>query len=63
MKSHQLGTLVVHFVVAQLMHCFNWNLPHNMDVQELDMTEKYAFTMPISHDLFVVPTLHFTIVA
>ena len=63
MKSHQLGTLVVHFVVAKLMHCFKWNLSHNMYVQELDMDERYVFTMPTSHDLFVVPTLHFTIVA
>eukprot|EP00253_Pinus_taeda_P012686 PITA_12686 len=59
--GQQLGTLVVEFAVAQLVHCFNWKLPEGMDVKDLDMTEKYEFTMPRSHELFAVPTTRFAV--
>ena len=35
----QLGLSVVRLVVAQLVHCFDWELPNNMLPTELDMTE------------------------
>jgi cytochrome P450 len=53
--GQQLGTLVVEFAVAQLLHCFNWRLPLNG--QELDMTEKFnGLTLPRAQELLAVPT-------
>eukprot|EP00253_Pinus_taeda_P036263 PITA_36263 len=50
-----LATLVVEFVMAQLLHCFNWRLPLNG--QELDMTEKFnGLTLPRAHELVALPT-------
>ncbi|WVZ07615.1 hypothetical protein V8G54_020961 [Vigna mungo] len=44
-----LGLTTAKIVLAQLVHCFNWELP-------LDMTEKFGLTMPRSKHLLVVPT-------
>lgn len=35
----QLGFVVVRLVVAQLVHCFDWELPKGMLPEELDMEE------------------------
>lgn len=32
----QLGLTIVQFVVAQLVHCFDWELPDGMLPTELD---------------------------
>ncbi|XP_059432653.1 cytochrome P450 71AU50-like [Corylus avellana] len=42
----QLDLTAVRLVVAQLVHCFDWELPNNMQPNELDMTEEFGLTTP-----------------
>ena len=52
----QYGLTVVRLVVAQLVHCFDWELPNDMLPTELDMTEEFGLTTPRAQHLLVVPT-------
>lgn len=51
-----LGLTVVHLVVAQLVHCFDWELPDNMLPTELDMTEEFGLTVPRAKHLLAIPS-------
>ncbi|CAJ1951869.1 unnamed protein product [Sphenostylis stenocarpa] len=51
-----LGLTTAKIVLAQLVHCFNWELPLGMSPDELDMTEKFGLAMPRSKHLLAVPT-------
>jgi len=57
----ELGILVVELAVAQLLHCFNWRLPVDMDGQELDMTKQFGFIVHRANELLVVPTPRLTV--
>jgi cytochrome P450 len=52
----QMGLITSKLVVAQLMHCFNWELPDGMSPNDLDMSEKFELTMPKNLPLLAVPT-------
>lgn len=52
----QLGLTVVRLVVAQLVHCFDWELPNNMLPTELDMTEEFGLSIPRAKHLLAFPT-------
>ena len=52
----QLGLTVVKLVVAQLVHCFDWELPNGMLPSELDMAEEFGLTIPRTNHLLAVPT-------
>ncbi|KAI9084298.1 hypothetical protein K1719_033805 [Acacia pycnantha] len=52
----QMGLTTVKLVLAQLVHCFDWELPFGMKPDELDMTESFGFTLPRSKHLSVVLT-------
>ncbi|KAJ7969674.1 Cytochrome P450 [Quillaja saponaria] len=52
----QLGLITVKIVVAQLVHCFNWELPHGMLPNELDMKEKFGLTIPRVNHLLAKPS-------
>ncbi|CAA7401252.1 unnamed protein product [Spirodela intermedia] len=47
----QMGLTTVRFVVAQLVHCFDWELPG-----ELDMSEKFGLSLARAKNLLAVPT-------
>ncbi|XP_022741425.1 cytochrome P450 CYP736A12-like [Durio zibethinus] len=51
----QLGLLTVRLVIAQLVHCFHWELPDGMLPNELDMSEKFGLTLPRANSLFAKP--------
>lgn len=51
----QLGLTSVRLVLAQLLHCFNWEL-NNISPSELDMREKFGLTMPRLSHLHAIPT-------
>ncbi|CAL5215170.1 unnamed protein product [Lathyrus oleraceus] len=51
-----LGLITVKLVVAQLVHCFSWELPLNMTPNDLDMTEKFGLSIPRAKHLLAVPT-------
>ncbi|KAK4585328.1 hypothetical protein RGQ29_022836 [Quercus rubra] len=52
----QLGLTVVRLVLAQLVHCFDWELPNDMLPMELDMTEEFGLTTPRAKHLLAIPT-------
>ncbi|KAK9134848.1 hypothetical protein Syun_014178 [Stephania yunnanensis] len=57
----QLGITVVKLVVAQLMHCFNWELPDGMLPEELNMDERFGLTSPRAKHLCVIPKYRLSI--
>ena len=51
-----LGLTTVRLVVAQLVHCFRWELPFGISPEDLDMTENFGLTMPRNKHLLAMPT-------
>ncbi|KAK7314528.1 hypothetical protein VNO77_33054 [Canavalia gladiata] len=51
-----MGLTIVKLVIAQLVHCFNWELPYGMDPHELDMNEKFGLSIPRAKHLLLIPT-------
>jgi ferulate-5-hydroxylase len=51
-----LGLYSLELAVAQLVHCFNWNLPDAMKPDELDMSDIFGLTAPRAVRLSAVPT-------
>ncbi|KAG8642905.1 hypothetical protein MANES_12G140900v8 [Manihot esculenta] len=52
----QLGMTVVRLVVAQLVHCFKWELPNEMVPSDLDMTEEFSLVTSRANHLHAIPT-------
>ncbi|KAJ4826889.1 hypothetical protein Tsubulata_045247 [Turnera subulata] len=52
----QLGLIIVRLVLAQLLHCFNWELPNGMHPTDLDMQEVFGLTTPRANNLLAIPT-------
>ncbi|KAJ7951746.1 Cytochrome P450 [Quillaja saponaria] len=52
----QLGLMTDKFTVAQLVHCFDWELPNNMKPQSLDMNEKFCVTISRAKHILALPT-------
>jgi cytochrome P450 len=52
----EMGLRTSKLIVAQLMHCFNWELPDGMSLDDLDMSEKFELSMPKSQPLLAMPT-------
>ncbi|KAK4283426.1 hypothetical protein QN277_000376 [Acacia crassicarpa] len=52
----QMGLTTVKFVMAQLVHCFNWELPFGMKTDDLDMTESFGLSLPRSKHLSAMVT-------
>ncbi|XP_009770873.1 cytochrome P450 71AU50-like [Nicotiana tabacum] len=52
----QLGLTVVRLVVAQLVHCFDWELPNGMLPKDIDMTEKFGLVTARAQNLMAIPT-------
>ncbi|KAF4404762.1 hypothetical protein G4B88_006148 [Cannabis sativa] len=57
----QLGLINVRLVIAQLMHCFNWELPSGTNPKDLDMLEKFGLSMGRANHMLAKPTyrIHF----
>lgn len=51
----QLGLTTVRLVLAQLVHCFEWELPDGMLPDDLSMTEKFGLTVPRAKHLLAMP--------
>ncbi|XP_050376947.1 cytochrome P450 CYP736A12-like [Argentina anserina] len=56
----QLGLTTVRLVLAQLVHCFNWDLPHGLLPQALDMSEKFGLSTSKAEHLLAKPTSRLT---
>nr|GMC96715.1 cytochrome P450 CYP736A12-like [Ipomoea batatas] len=51
----QLGLTTVRLVVAQLIHCFDWDLPNGMLPKDLDMTEHFGVVISRAKNLMAIP--------
>ncbi|ONI13664.1 hypothetical protein PRUPE_4G235900 [Prunus persica] len=52
----QLRLTMVQLMVAQLVHCFDWELPNSMLPNELDMSEEFGLTVPRAKHLLAIPS-------
>ncbi|XP_006659029.2 indole-2-monooxygenase-like [Oryza brachyantha] len=52
------GLSSVELMLANLMYCFNWDLPAGMDKDDVDMTDVFALTMGRKERLHLIPRLH-----
>ncbi|XP_055802242.1 cytochrome P450 71AU50-like [Solanum dulcamara] len=52
----QLGLIMVRLVVAQLVHCFDWELPNGMLPKDLDMSEEFGLVTTRAKHLMAIPT-------
>ncbi|WMV56501.1 hypothetical protein MTR67_049886 [Solanum verrucosum] len=52
----QLGLTTIRLVLAQFVHCFDWELPNGMMPNHIDMTEKFGLVTPRAQHLMVIPT-------
>lgn len=52
----RMGLTIIRLVVAQLVHCFDWELPYGIKPEELDMNEKFGLTIPRAKHLLAIPT-------
>ncbi|KAK4382987.1 cytochrome [Sesamum angolense] len=51
----QLGLTIVQLMVAQLVHCFDWELPNGMQPSELDMSENFGLITARAKHLMAIP--------
>ncbi|XP_050376951.1 cytochrome P450 CYP736A12-like [Argentina anserina] len=52
----QSGLTTVWLVVAQLVHCFNWELPDGLLPQDIDMSEEFGLAISKAKHLLAKPT-------
>lgn len=51
-----LGHRMIHLVLASLLHSFDWKLEDGLKPEDIDMSEKFGFTLRKSQPLLAVPT-------
>ncbi|XP_019183844.1 PREDICTED: cytochrome P450 CYP736A12-like [Ipomoea nil] len=56
----QLGLVIVRLIVAQLVHCFDWELPDGMLPEDLDMTELFGTATVRANSLKAIPKYRLT---
>lgn len=49
-----MGVVIVQFVLASLLHSFDWSLPDHMRPEDLDMTELFGLTLPRAKPLLCI---------
>ncbi|XP_055819523.1 cytochrome P450 71AU50-like [Solanum dulcamara] len=52
----QLGMIIVRLVVGQLVHCFDWELPNDMQPCDLDLEEHFGIVTSREKHLMAIPT-------
>ncbi|XP_009629564.2 cytochrome P450 71AU50-like [Nicotiana tomentosiformis] len=52
----QLGITIVRLVVAQLVHCFDWELQNGMQPLDLDIDEQFGMVACKEKPLMAIPT-------
>lgn len=55
------GLATVEIMLANLMHCFDWELPLGMEKEDIDMTEVFGLTVHRKEKLILVPKAHGTV--
>ncbi|KAF3626496.1 hypothetical protein BC332_30249 [Capsicum chinense] len=52
----ELGIIIVRLAVAQLVHCFDWELPMDMEPCDLNIDEHFGLVTSREKNLMVIPT-------
>lgn len=52
--GYSLGLKMISSMIANLLHGFNWKLPENLHVDELNMEEHYGLTTPRKEPLVAI---------
>ncbi|KAK4726504.1 hypothetical protein R3W88_031421 [Solanum pinnatisectum] len=52
----QLAIVLVYLIVAQLVHCFDWELPNGMQPCDLDVEEHFGLATSRANHLMAIPT-------
>ncbi|XP_049397539.1 cytochrome P450 71AU50-like [Solanum stenotomum] len=52
----QLAIVLIDLIVAQLVHCFDWELPNGMQPCELDVEEHFGLATSRANPLMAIPT-------
>ncbi|GLJ32242.1 hypothetical protein SUGI_0648960 [Cryptomeria japonica] len=50
-----LGSCMVHFVLASLLHSFEWLLPDGMRCEQMDMADEFGITLKKPTELGAIP--------
>lgn len=50
-----LAYRMLHLILANLLHCFNWKLENGMTEEDVDMTELFGLSLHKAMPLFAVP--------
>ncbi|KAL7089919.1 hypothetical protein ACP275_12G007200 [Erythranthe tilingii] len=56
----QLGVVLVKLVLAQLVHCFDWELPNGMLPSDLDMSEHFGLVTSRAEHIMAIPKYRLT---
>ncbi|KAH7528769.1 hypothetical protein FEM48_Zijuj05G0107300 [Ziziphus jujuba var. spinosa] len=52
----QSGLTIVRLVLAQILHCFDWELPSGMQPKDIDMAEIFGLSVARANHLLLKPT-------
>ncbi|KAL5990695.1 hypothetical protein ACLOJK_011598 [Asimina triloba] len=52
----QLGYTVARLILAQLVHCFDWQLPNGLRPGDVDMSERFGLVVPKASHVLCIPT-------
>ncbi|KAL0424424.1 UNVERIFIED_CONTAM: cytochrome [Sesamum radiatum] len=52
----QLALTMVQLVIAQLVHCFDWQLPNGMQPSDLDMSEHFGLVVARAKHIVAIPS-------
>ncbi|KAL5990699.1 hypothetical protein ACLOJK_011602 [Asimina triloba] len=51
----QLGYTVARLILAQLVHCFDWQLTNGLRPGDVDMSERFGLVVPKASHLLCIP--------
>ncbi|KAL8490248.1 hypothetical protein ACS0TY_025960 [Phlomoides rotata] len=52
----QLGLTEVKMMVAQMVHCFNWEIPKGLQPSDMDMSEHFVVITARAKNLMAIPS-------
>ena len=54
-----MGSKQVVWMMANLIHCFDWSLPDGQSSEDLDMSDKLGITLQKKQPLVLIPKIRF----
>ncbi|KAI4381164.1 hypothetical protein MLD38_007268 [Melastoma candidum] len=50
-----MGLAMVKLTIAQLVHCFDWEMPKGLSPGDIDMSEQFGLSVPRANPLCMIP--------